>query len=939
MQKKLIYNLITILVLVCSCSPVFSQSQNPSKAKGEVRIGGSVTDSFTNIGLPAFVTLLGADSAVVDTATCHVYQGFSSFRLYIPKVSGTYTLRAEYDGYHTAEVKENFDFSKPQRGYGFPDVKLKRKANAEDSLRSVGLGEVVVRGTRLQVAYRGDTLVYNAEAFNIPEGAMLDALVRQLPGAELKANGDVYINGKRLDYITLNGNDFFKGKNKVILENLPYFTVKELQVYHKDPPMALVKPQTDEEKDYVLDVIMKREYAVGTIMNAEAGMGTDSRWKAKAFALRYDEYSRLSLFANLNNTNENRTPGTDGDWSPSKQMRGQLTTKQAGMNMNVNNAKRTFLLDHSALFEWSDRDIAQRQRSETFASDGSVWGGKNATNHDKDFTFTDDLSVQMMLKGATLSLNNHITYKNGETEALSSDSTYRESLINTDRNQTFNDTRTLNINGTIGWRRMFKTPYSLGLNANYSYNNRSRDNSHVLRNTHYLYIGRADTRNDYRTNLGDRYSYTLAAEHGYRLSPRVSMGYTLSYRQSGNGRDYEYYRLYDRYGESYGGVRLPSTADSLQAAADLDNSYEYYVLSRGVDNRLRIGYSWKNTSITAMLTYQYMHDRMRYAQNGLDTVARRSYGNWQPYLSIGRKWNKNRNSLNILYRANTSQPDFQRLMPYRDSGNALYVRYNNPGLRSQRTNTVSAELRMNPGGMKPAWWLKYDLEAVSDAWGNRVSYNTSTGGYTSMADNVDGNWNTAVTFGMNGLIDQSKRWRYDVTAGVKYTHSVDFNTAIDTESSDLSRVNTVNPNATCKVTYRRGVLSFGGTVKYSGQFTHEEEYGRRDMNVHEYSVGGNAQYTVPVLKLTIGTDLTLYSQKGYDADFMNTDDVVWNAFLSRPLFKGRVVAKAEMYDILHQLSNRYYKVNAQSRMETYYNSVPHYAMFSLSYKLTKKPKK
>lgn len=178
----------------------------------------------------------------ISTVLCR--KGNSWFTMYITKISGSYTRRAEYEGYHTAEVKENFDFSKSQRGYGFPDVKLKRKANAEDSLRSVGLGEVVVRGTRLQVAYRGDTLVYNAEAFNIPEGAMLDALVRQLPGAELKANGDVYINGKRLDYITLNGNDFFKGKNKVILENLPYFTVKELQVYHKDPPMALVKLQT-----------------------------------------------------------------------------------------------------------------------------------------------------------------------------------------------------------------------------------------------------------------------------------------------------------------------------------------------------------------------------------------------------------------------------------------------------------------------------------------------------------------------------------------------------------------------------------------------------------------------------------------------------------------------------------------------------------------------
>ena len=51
--------------------------------------------------------------------------------------------------------------------------------------------------------------VYDASAFALPEGSMLDGLVRQLPGAELKSNGDIYINGEKIDYLTLNGRDFF----------------------------------------------------------------------------------------------------------------------------------------------------------------------------------------------------------------------------------------------------------------------------------------------------------------------------------------------------------------------------------------------------------------------------------------------------------------------------------------------------------------------------------------------------------------------------------------------------------------------------------------------------------------------------------------------------------------------------------------------------------
>ena len=59
-----------------------------------------------------------------------------------------------------------------------------------------------------------------------------------LPGAKINDRGEIYVHGEKIDYLTLNGNDFFKGKNKVILENLPYFTIKDLKVYHKDKPLV-----------------------------------------------------------------------------------------------------------------------------------------------------------------------------------------------------------------------------------------------------------------------------------------------------------------------------------------------------------------------------------------------------------------------------------------------------------------------------------------------------------------------------------------------------------------------------------------------------------------------------------------------------------------------------------------------------------------------------
>ncbi len=82
---------------------------------------------------------------------------------------------------------------------------------------------------------------------------MLDALIKQLPGVELKEGGEIFVNGKKVDFLTLNGKKLFKGNNQVMLENLPYYTVKDIKVFNKKRTLA-EQISKGEGRDYVMDL-------------------------------------------------------------------------------------------------------------------------------------------------------------------------------------------------------------------------------------------------------------------------------------------------------------------------------------------------------------------------------------------------------------------------------------------------------------------------------------------------------------------------------------------------------------------------------------------------------------------------------------------------------------------------------------------------------------
>jgi hypothetical protein len=148
-------------------------------------------------------------------------------------------------------------------------------------------------------------------------------------------------------------------------------------------------------------------------------------------------------------------------------------------------------------------------------------------------------------------------------------------------------------------------------------------------------------------------------------------------------------------------------------------------------------------------------------------------------------------------------------------------------------------------------------------------------------------------------------------------------------------VKTLQTGLNAKLNYRYNTFSAGITGKTTGRFSRSDRTDFTSINAYDYQYGGKLQYTIPIIKFTIATDATMYSRRGYNSSLMNTNDFILNAQITHPFDKGRIIAKLQAFDLLHQMKSTKYSVNAQGRTEIRYNNIPSYLMFSLSFNLIK----
>lgn len=974
--------------------PCFSQVSG-----NVVDVRGYVMNYLTREGIDSSrVELLSVDSTYICDAKMFFQKSQSRVNqgrleaMYQLEISapGDYILRCTHPNYRTEYVALPFHPKKDQRDFDGPDIEMRRKP------KTISLQEVTVTASKVKFYYHGDTLVYNADAFNLADGSMLDALIRQLPGAELKSDGRIYVRGRFVESLLLNGKEFFRGDNRVMLDNLPAYMVKNVKVFER----------TDEynkhaDPIYTMDVRLKKEYEVSWLANATGGyapsLGNDWRdsWLARLFALRFTRQSRVAVFGSVNNVNDRNKPSLDGDWTPDKVERGLLTNRQVGVDYDVSDKNSRWKINGNTLGTWNNSNNRRLSSTQNYLPGGDTYGTSLSQSWGRSLSVRSDNDVWLFPKtgGGFLQLQPKFEFTHNRTHALGVSGTFNAdpailadgmTLIDSIRsmqtasrlgqtaiNRNIDNSLTKSDHLSVGTE--YRTLFYLDKNQNYSLwlqggIHYSHDKSRAY-SLHQLDYWQEPVAADHR----NRYDYSPSTHFDVnaRMSfpvPRV-LNINEKYTKFNISPTYEYGYSYDKATtDRYRLDKLPGWADLreevlgdlppdslLDEAFDYTNSYDEATHEHRhnwtVDfdfKRMNFGRK-KNLGLRVLLQLPLLltDEHTDYRRAALDTTMTRHKLLFNPHLSVSfdfaRKddtpWNVGgmAPSFTFDYRMTQRLPRQTQLVDINDDTDPLFITSGNPHL--QRTITHNFSLSFSSRPQNPQMYnASMGLRITDRAIVYGYSYDCATGVRHLRPDNVSGNWSGSASFGMTLPLDKARKWTLRSNTYGSFYHNVSLVSTSLQVNIGRRRVETLNLDEQLKVDWRINDKTSVG-LKGRGTWIHADSQtdGFQRVNAADFHAGF---YTVLQLpwQLGLSTDITCYSRRGYNDPGMNGDEVVWNARLTRSFFKGQLLLALEGVDIFGQLSNIQRAVNAEGRTETTYNVIPRYIMLTASVRLSKKAK-
>ncbi|MDO5129044.1 MAG: outer membrane beta-barrel protein [Prevotellaceae bacterium] len=975
-MKKILLTLTGLL-----CLTIGVQAQKKEK-KQQLYIRMNVVDYLTREAVDSVrCSLLRSDSTEVKSEMVRKERWGTTCQMRIDSV-GSYLIKYEAPEYQVRYIPfELKRFHKFEIHRKLKDVALKRLPKK----REVVLDEVVVTASKVKFYMDGDTLTYNADAFELPEGSMLNALIKKLPGVELKKGGEITVNGKRVDVMMLNGKDFFNSDRELILDNLPSYMVKKVQSYDRVPDKYKNTSMAEHvEKESVLNINLKREYAKSWVSNVEVGAGSDSRRLGRLFGMRFTDKSRLSIFGNTNNLNDDRKPGEQGDWTPLQQSKGLMTLYDLGIEGSYQHEKDGNRVDYngSGRLKYTDSENDSHSVSESFLESGNTFGRSVSSSFGKNLELSLNNRLYLLsertvlgLKHINVNIYNSMRYGDRRNGGHSANATFLEDIsekfgdnwtdsilnpnagallrkyaITRNLTQAKNDGRTLLSNT---WASIWAVPkYNdrVGINIDlmHDYNeDKSDDFDHYLLEYPQKGSGQNDRRNRYDASKSNTQTYYVEGLLCYRLGKNrnheIKGGMKYQHSRVKNDRSlYLLNNLKDFDGEL---GTLPSM-ELMEEAMDRDNSKWMNTKNDILTPQIQYQYDkWSEGGtlffINASFGYSNKSHRLHYICNQTDTTLTDNKWAWETTLSCMLQNYQNGMNFRFTYQSNyTNAPLYQKVQVI-DSSNPLYTAFGNPDLKDTRTHSIQTSYANRWG--KTLFNTNMYMSITQNAIAMGTVYDRITGKTTAKPENVNGNWSLNFNSEVDFPLVKSDKWRLKVKPSYNYIHNVDLNGSKDSYTAEIvkatrSVVNTHNIGNGLRLTWR---ASDKMETSLKGDITYRHSTGNREnfatINVTDFNYGFATQIELP-WNMQLATDLTMYQRRGYSSSDMNTDELLWNARLTKRFFKGNLLLQFDALDILGKLSNARHYVNAQGMTQTYYNVIPRYCMVRLTWRFNKKAK-
>ena len=440
--------------------------------------------------------------------------------------------------------------------------KTKNKTPKDSTLTGGQLREVVVTKTVQKMVIKDDTVVYNADAYRVPEGSVIEALVEALPGAKIDDDGKISINGKDVKRFKMDGRDFMTGNNDAVMKNLPSYVIDQVKAYDEKSDLSRLTGIDDGNDDFVLEFVTKRSARKGLQANPDVGYGTDGRYGIRLTAMKPFGDVRYTFMGNANNVNDRNFSGRGGRGRGNGQ--GQRETKTAALDISYEKQNK---LKMSGRVTWNhgDADNWSRTGSESFVrTTGGAFSNSISQSYSRNNSWTGNMNLQWTINPmTTLSFRPDISFSTNDSRSFSTSASFNANpfdyvtdplseiglrtldddslVVNSRVNKSLRYDENKNINTQLQlYRRLGTNGRNIALSASFSY--RSGNNQNASLSAVHLYqqknaVGGDSTyqTNRYTVSANDNLSYSLGFTY---TEPLLSLTPNPSPRGEGNnGRD------------------------------------------------------------------------------------------------------------------------------------------------------------------------------------------------------------------------------------------------------------------------------------------------------------------------------------------------------------------------------------------------------------------
>ena len=443
--------------------------------------------------------------------------------------AGNYFLRASYLGYHKLDKQVTVARNHTN---ALGDISLKPNTQQLD--------EAVIIANLPKMIIKDDTVVYNADAFRVPEGSVIEALVEALPGAKIDEDGKISINGKNVKRFKMDGRDFMTGNNDAVMKNLPSYVIDQVKAYDEKSDLSKMTGLDDGNDDFVLEFTTKKSARKGLQANPDIGYGTDNRYGIRLTAMKPFGAMRYTFMGNANNVNDRNFSGRGGRGRGNNN--GQRETKTAAIDISY---EKNDNLKVSGRVTWNrnDADNWNRTGSENFVNTrGGAFSNSISQSYSRNNSWTGNMNLQWKIDSlTTLSFRPNVSFSTNDSRSFSTSASFNANpfdyvsdplsaegletldeqnlVVNGRQNKSLGYGKNNNISSQLQiYRRLGNNGRNIALNTNINYRdgkNRNASLSAVRLFQQMDHLGNDSTyqTNRYTLSPNDNFSYSLGVTY------------------------------------------------------------------------------------------------------------------------------------------------------------------------------------------------------------------------------------------------------------------------------------------------------------------------------------------------------------------------------------------------------------------------------------------